>query len=331
MMEKTPEDLLAEQKGEPVEQEGKGRKEEKKEPVHIDDPRVEKYAMMLKELVKQSKATTNVATASLPVSQVFHTVLTLPIVDKKELDGIVKGEIRKFLRQPVEQMQIMHQIVPTESKKNMRVLVTAAPRSIISFFTAIFQRAGIELRELETEAFALERSLVGRDKATVMVVDIGSERTNFFIIDQSLPTVHRSIHMGGDRITDLLEQSLGVERSMAEIMKMDMSRIPGSEIKSDMFDRVIDPIVKEIQYGFDVFLRQNQEGGKTPEKIILTGGSSVIPFFSTRLSEVFNMKVFVGDPWARVVYQDSLKPVLDSIGPRMAVSIGLALRNILKG
>jgi Tfp pilus assembly PilM family ATPase len=137
--------------------------------------------------------------------------------------------------------------------------------------------------------------------------------------------------MGGDRITDLLEQSLGVERSMAEIMKMDMSRIPGSEIKSDMFDRVIDPIVKEIQYGFDVFLRQNQEGGKTPEKIILTGGSSVIPFFSTRLSEVFNMKVFVGDPWARVVYQDSLKPVLDSIGPRMAVSIGLALRNILKG
>ena len=35
------------------------------------------------------------------------------------------------------------------------------------------------------------------------------------------------------------------------------------------------------------------------------------------------MKVFVGDPWARVVYQQGLKGILNDLGPRMGVSIGL--------
>ena len=42
---------------------------------------------------------------------------------------------------------------------------------------------------------------------------------------------------------------------------------------------------------------------------------------------MFPLRVFVGDPWARVIYQDGLKSILGEIGPRMAVSIGLGLRN----
>lgn len=325
-VEKTPEELVAASKGQMIQKKEPASKE--RAPA-TDDPRVETYAAMLKALVKQAKTTTNTATASLPVSQVFHTMLTLPTVDKKELDGIVRGEIRKFLRRPVDEMQVMHQVVPHEDKKHMRVLVTAAPKNIIAFFTAIFQRAGVELRALETEAFALERSLVGRDPATVMVVDMGSERTNFFIIDKSLPLVHRSIQIGGNRITELLMQTLGMEREAVEQIKKDFSRVDADRIQTQVLDRLFDPVVKEIQYSFDVFLRQNGEG-RRPEKIILTGGSSVIPYIAKRLSDEFQMKSFVGDPWARVVYQDGLKPVLDTNGPRMAVAIGLALRNILK-
>ena len=48
------------------------------------------------------------------------------------------------------------------------------------------------------------------------------------------------------------------------------------------------------------------------------------------IEKKFPLKVFVGDPWARTVYQDGLKQILDGLGPRMAVSIGLAMRNIVK-
>jgi len=38
--------------------------------------------------------------------------------------------------------------------------------------------------------------------------------------------------------------------------------------------------------------------------------------------------VFIGDPWARVMYPMEMKSVLQQIGPRMAVSVGLAMREI---
>jgi hypothetical protein len=41
------------------------------------------------------------------------------------------------------------------------------------------------------------------------------------------------------------------------------------------------------------------------------------------------IKTFIGDPWARTVYPLDLKPVLQELGPRFAVSIGLAMREIV--
>lgn len=293
-----------------------------------DDARIKEYGDLLKDLLRQSEVTTNICTASIPVSQVFHTLLTMPKVEKKELAGIVNAKIKKFLRVPVEQMQVMHQVISNEENKYMRVLVTAAPKSIITFYTAIFQHAGLELRELETEAYALERSLVGRDEATVIVVDIGSERTNFFVMSGSLPLIHRSIQAGGDRLSQIVKQMLDVPEDMVGQVKKDIARLDSVAYDSSIFDIFIQPILKEIKYSINVFTQQAGKEIKHPEKIILTGGSCVFPFIADRISKEFGMKTFVGDPWARVVYQDSLRPILDSIGPRMSVSIGLALRNI---
>lgn len=295
------------------------------------DPRIQKYADLLKELVKRSRTTTNRATASLPVSYIFHTVLNLPKVDEKEIGHIVMAEVKKMLPRPIEEMQIVHQIIPEadpdKRKKYMRILVTAAPKELVAFYTAIFQRAGLQLQELETEAFALERSLVGRDTATVMIVDIGAERTNFFIVDQGLPLTHRSVNIGGDAFGNILTGILGVNTNEIEQIKKDLSKIT-TKTDYDVFLSVIEPIEKEIEYGFDLFLHQTGNENKRPEKIVLTGGSAMLPFIADYIRARFSLKVFVGDPWARVVYQDSLKSLLDGIGPRLSVSIGLAMRNI---
>ncbi len=326
--EKTPEELLAET-GSVIRGADK-QKEGKPMPV-LEDPRIEQYAKLLRELCKRAKVTTKKTSASLPVSHIFHAVLTMPKIDRKEIEPVVKAEIQKMLSRPIDEMQIVHQVIPEAvvgHDKYLRVLVTAAPKQLVQFYTAIFQRAGLVLQELETEAFALERSLVGKDTATVMVVDIGAERTNFFIINNGLPLTHRSISEGGNTIDRTLVSALGVEPDMVGQIKHDMSRYSG-KIKTEIFSSFIGPIIKEIEYGFDLFLHQTGNEGKKPEKIILTGGSCVLPFIREEIQKVFPMKVFVGDPWARTIYQDGLKTVLDGLGPRMAVSIGLAMRNIV--
>jgi len=331
MKDKTPEELVEEEKivGKKVK---KGDSSISGGTFGADDPRVDKYAELLKNVLEKAKTTTRRVTASLPVSHIFHAIVTLPLVNENEVDTIIQAELKKVLNRPVEEMQIVHQQIPDElakQKKYMRVLVTAAPKVLVEFYSAIFARAGLELRELETEAFAIERSLVGRDTSTMMVVDVGAERTNFFIIDQGLPMTHRSVQIGGDTINNILSGRLGVGGDIVEQVKTDTSRLDWTKINTSLFDSVTGPVVKEIEYSFDLFLSQLGNQNKRPEKIVLTGGSSFFPLLKQQIEKHFEMKVFVGDPWARVVYQQDLKVLLDSIGPRMAVSIGLALRNII--
>lgn len=325
-VEKTPEDLLSERK---VILEY-NKKDLKK--IELEDPRIDRYAELLKKVLRASKIVGKKVTASLPVSYVFHAVVTLPKVEDKEIDHLVKAEVKKALPRPIDEMQVVYQkILESESdiKKNyLRILVTAAPKELVRFYTAIFQKAGLELQELETEAFALERSLVGLDMAIVMVVDMGAERTNFFIMNQGLPLTHRSINIGGDAFDKIIMGTLGVESEMVSQIKSDISRNQNLT-DVDIFQPVLDPIIKEINYSFDIYLSQAGIGAQQPEKIILTGGASVMPFIAKKIADHFPLKVFVGDPWARVVTQEGLKSKLANIGPRMAVSIGLALRNIV--
>jgi len=296
----------------------------------MKDGRVDEYAKLLKTLLKKVKVQTKKATSSLPVSHVFHAIINLPKVETKEIQGIVKAEVSKMLPRPVEEMQIVHQEIPVEEEKKqkyMRILVTAAPKALVAFYTSIFERAGLELQELETEAFALSRSLVGNDKTVSMVVDIGAERTNLFIIDNSIPVTHRSLHLGGNDIDAVFAKQLGLSEDMMGQIKKDLSHEAKHNLDSKVFSHIFEPIAKEIEYGFDLYIKQSGNEQKRPEKIILTGGSALFQPITDYISERFSLKVFVGDPWARVMYQDGLRSILDEVGPRMSVSIGLALRN----
>lgn len=309
------------------------------------DAQVEKYANTLKAVLKTSRVISKTAVVSLPVSSVFHAVVTLPIVKKEELDHIIKAEVRKLLPMALEEMALDYQVLkgygpnvaPLGEAKSERVLVNAVPLKLIEFYSKVFQRAGLALEALEPESTALARALVGRDQAVSMIIDIGSERTNFFIIDQGMPITHQSIESGGDKIDKILQNILGVEPALVEQAKYDLfdylsansNNILSEQKWLDILMPVVEPIIKEIEVSLELYLRQTGNEGKRPEKIILTGGMALMPFLAKYIQEKFKIKCYVGDSWARIVYQEGLKPVLRQIGPRMSVAIGLAMRSIV--
>lgn len=305
----------------------------------IDKDRVESYAKVLKSVCEESKVTTKRAVASLPVSSVFHSIVTLPPVKHDEFDRILRAEIKKLLPYPIEEMVLDYQVLPsTVDTKAQRVLVNAVPRALVVFFTQVFKLAGLELDSLEPESIALSRALIGRDNAVTMLVDIGAERTNFFIVEETIPITHRTIEMGGDKINTILESAIGKQAPLTEQLKRDVftnilergdNPILSKQQFFALFNSVIDPILKEIAYGFEMYLRQSANLGKRPEKIVLTGGGGLFPYLAQEISDKFKMKCYVGDPWGRVVYPDSLKPIIRPLAPRLAVAIGLALRNML--
>jgi type IV pilus assembly protein PilM len=200
---------------------------------------------------------------------------------------------------------------------------------MVQKYVTVFGRAGLQLVSLETETLALIRSLIGKDRSTTMLVDIGAARTNIIIVENGIPYVTRSVDMGGATLTRAMSKALSMDIKAAEEMKTDIKSVssiyPGEGMPK-IFETTMAPMVTELQYSMNLYTGQAAEGeDKRVEKIILTGGTAALPALAGYFSSQLNMKAYVGDPWARVAYPEELRPVLDEIGMRFSVAVGLAM------
>jgi len=282
-MVKKPEDLMGD--GQPE----KDHHDPEMKDSELSEERIQKYATVLKEALKKAKVVARSATVSLPVSAVFHAVVTLPKMDKKSFDSVLKAKVQKLVPLPLEKLSLDYQVIEGGDKKNktQKILVNAVEKKRVSFYAKIFQEAGLTLESLEPESTALTRTLIGKDKSVSMIVDIGAKRTNFFIVDNGYPITHHSTEVGGEKVNMILQNRLGIEAELVEGVKKDLSNailFDKNALEKEKFlsmlAPVIDPIVKEIEYSFEVYLRQQGNEAKIPEKIILTGGGSIFPFLT---------------------------------------------------
>ena len=315
---------------------------------------------LLQAVLEKAKTTTKKTVAALPNYSVFSSIMSLPQMSQKDLTQAVQWEAKKIVPLPIDEMIIDWKVLPEgsrppapppfqspsapkasvppegdaapsprleEKQGNARILLTAAPKNLVERYVALFKAAGLELTGLETESFALERSLVGNDPNPIMIVDIGALTSNIIVAEKGIPLLNRSVDVGGASITKMIAGSLGVDTMRAEQFKRDIgftSQGDGGILKT--IESSINPIINELKYCFDLY--RSQEGIGHVSKIILTDGSAFLPGLSDYLSRLLSIKVFVGDPWARVIYPTELRPALEELGPRFSVAIGLAMREI---
>ncbi|MBI4142636.1 type IV pilus assembly protein PilM, partial [Candidatus Uhrbacteria bacterium] len=301
------------------------------------DPRA--IAETLRAICAQAKVETKRAVTGLPIASVFSSIITLPEMPKKELPAAVLWEAKKLVPMPVEEMildwkQLEEPATPNASRASnvIRVLLTGAPKALVQQYLAVFTAAGLELLSLETEAFALIRSLVGNDPSVVCILDIGSVRTSMVIVDNATPVFSRSVDIGGRHFTRAIADATGVPVTDAEQMKLDLAVLPTGGAAADVFPALLEqtlaPVIQEVRYGLNLYRSQEEHRGRIVEKIILAGGSSLLPSLVDVFSRTLEIRTFVGDPWARVIYPTDLRPALDALGPRFAVAVGLAMREV---
>jgi type IV pilus assembly protein PilM len=322
----------------------------------------------LKNLLKSSRVTSDKVIAALPTFSVFNSIITLPRMPLKDLSSAIKWEAKKYVPMPLEEMILDSKVLNNneelkdknlpakkglsmfslkgdnhgiaqppaealepkkEEEKIFRVLVTAAPKNLVSRYIEIFKQVGVKLISLETEAFALARSLIGYNEVPTMIVDIGSITTDTCVIEKGIPILNRSIDVGGLSITQAIAGSLNVSFERAEQFKRDFGVSLTQDANQKGIPKLIinalGPVINEIKYVFDLY---HNQGSLEIEKIILAGGSAFLPNLAEHFSNLFNKPTVIGNPWDRVVYPVELKPVLDEVGSRLAVAIGLAMRDI---
>lgn len=290
----------------------------------------------LKELIKRAKVKSRNVVAALPVAAIFTSVINitnLKTKNEKELEAAIKLKAEKVIPLPLAEMILYHNAIETKTEKvngNLpvnRFLLTAAPKELVKKYLEILKKSGLNIVSLETESFALARSLVGADKSAVMIIDFGENTTNFCVTKNGIPVLNRSVDIAGQSFTKVFNAALKVDNDLAERYKRDLSSL-GQAGALVSLKELFDNLVHEVNYCFGLYRQESLAAEEGIEKIILTGGSALLPGLDTYLARQINIRVFVGDPWGRVVYPEELKPILDKIGPKMSIAIGLAMREI---
>jgi len=314
----------------------------------IDQP--EQTAEFIKKICASSKCLSKKAITALPAQAVYSSIIFLPEVMKKDLSSTkkitaaVEWEAKKILPLPLEEMILDWKIIGSDAVikdslnskeeriKNLQVLITAAAKEVVQKYIEIFKKADLDLISLETESFALARSLIGKDKAPTLLLDIGTIGTDIAIVDNTIPLLTRTVSIGGLEITRAIRDTLGINMAQAEQFKRDLEmqveQDGDGEQLPEVIKRPLQAIINEIEYSMNFYLSQPDNQNKKFEKIVITGGSAKLYNLPKIISQSVGLRTFIGNPWARIIYPEDLTPVLDAMGARLATAIGLAMRDI---
>jgi type IV pilus assembly protein PilM len=318
---------------------------------------VNQSAEIIKSVYAQSGFETKHVVAALHNFDVFTSVINLPPTPESQLASSIQAEARKFVPILLEDVILDWKVLnkgndkikkgKVGDKKNKKeklaenmnegkgidVLLTAAPRKLVKRYLDIFQAADLNLLSLETESFALIRSLLdSHEMSSLMIMNIGSVSTDVIIVEEQIPVVIRTVDVGGNFITQAIARNLGISEERAEQFKRDVgiyndgSADSSNNALNQIVETSFSTLINEIKYSLELYKTRN----RVIEKIILSGGSALLSGLTDFFKTVFNLPVFIGDPWYKVSYPAALQEGLKELGPTYATVVGLALKEIIE-
>lgn len=288
----------------------------------------EKLKNSIQELIKNpvfGKIKTKKIIFSIPESKNLFCSFQLPedLKKDKELE-FIKREAEQTFPYPLEDLYLDFKI------NNGEVFLFAVPRKIADEFLEVFKDCKLKPVIFEPEPESLFRSLIKAKKEPILIVDIGARSTDFSVFNKGFLKISISTETAGSRFTQSISESLKVSFKEAEELKEEFGLSPEKN-QGKIFlilQKEAREIIDEIKKIEDYFKNKEGEGF---EKIILTGGSSLLPYFSEYLIENLQKSVVIGNPLGNININDlpnretfKIKSVIYS------AVIGSALRGLAK-
>jgi len=289
----------------------------------------ESTALLLKQLVKESKTDNQKTYMALPSFSGFVSIMELPEMPNKELSKAVHFQAGQYIPMSLQETTLDWQIIERVEGKII-ILLMAIPTDIIKRYMHSAELAKINLKGLELETVAVARLLGKKEKGTIALVDIGGRSTSINIIDKSALRASHNVDTAGGDFTQVISSGLGINPLRAEELK----RAYGLNIQSrgdvkitNLLMPLLDVIKRETEKAINnYFLRTKRK----VEKVILTGGGSSLQGLEDYYSKKLAMQVVKGDPFSLglVSYNPNLIPIIKDIGPSLTSACAVVFKEV---
>jgi type IV pilus assembly protein PilM len=283
--------------------------------------------------IKVKEVATSVCGASVMIRKI-----TLPVMTEEELDEQIQWEAEQYIPFNLSDVNLAHEVLnPGNDEGNMEVLLVAAKRDMINDYVAVITEAGLTPVVVDLDAFsvhnAYEINYQIMENEVLALVNIGASIINMVVSKNGKYLFSRDVTLGGNLYTEEIMKELSVSYEEAELLKLggsatgDTEAVMRQEVEA-VIRKVSDQIASEIAKSLDFY--QATAAEEQIGKIWLAGGSCKVSGLAETIQHKQNVPVEVMDPFRNLEKNTKVfdPAYLEQIGPRAAVSIGLALRRV---
>jgi type IV pilus assembly protein PilM len=297
----------------------------------------EELTARIKELFQLSGCRIKSVVTSLSGHAVIVKKVSFTSMDQGELRELIHDEASKYL--PFDNMDGVYFDIQNLGANDFNVnlvdvLLVAAKKDIIDSYVEAIKGAGLIPLIVDVDSFALEtmyeENYDFEQTDVAVIVNIGASITNINVVKNGMSIFTRDFTLGGNAVTEAIQNQLGVTFDEAEKMKIagpDGAKQLQEAGVTDILS-LAEPICLEIERSIDYF--RSTFGNEEIKQVLLSGGGAMIPRIAADLTQRLGIDTEVINPFRKIGYDKKVLDVatIEGIGPIAAVGVGLALRKI---
>lgn len=289
----------------------------------------QKLGQAIAQLIEQSRITTKNVAVGVPSSKVFTTVADVDRMNEADLAKAIRFQADALIPTPLAESKIDWALLGDSpaDKTKVEILLSSVPNAFVEDRLDMLEAIGLNVIAFEPDNLAMARSLLAANATgTQLVLDIGQKGTNLVLSYNGLPRLTRAIPTGIEAIIRSASQNLSVDEKQAEqfVMKFGLSKDKLEGQVAQAISGSVDTLISEIEKSIKFFTTRYVD--VKIDKIVVTGGASIIPEFPLHLANKFGINIEIGNSWRGVSYSSERQNELSALSSQFSVAVGLAER-----
>lgn len=304
-----------------------------------DTDRSQYIITTIHDLLRESGCKPGPVLLTISGHSVFTRFQPLPEVQADKIYQVIQYEAQQNVPFPMNEVVWDYQLISGQDGA-VDIMLAAIKSEIINNLCDCVRFAGLQPDLVDVAPAALYNAVrynYDNLPACTLVVDIGARSTSLVFIEAGRVFI-RNVPVGGNTITQSIMNEFNISFDDAEAMKKAHAYVAFGGAYEGPQSETVDKVSKSVrsmmtrlhqEINRSLNFYRSQSGGNKPELLLLTGGSSVIPYTDTFLREKLRIETDYFNPFNNVAVAESIPT--EDIGAHaceMGPLVGLALRRL---
>jgi type IV pilus assembly protein PilM len=305
-----------------------------------EENRFPSVADAVRQLMAETGTKPGIANISVSGQSVFIRYVKLPPVDAAQVKEVIGFEAQQNVPFPIHEVVWDYQLTAGRTATGeCEAIIVAMKADLLETENRAAETAGLRTKVIDVSPLALYNAFrynYGIPAETTLLIDMGARTTNLLFVEGG-HLYTRGIPIAGNMLSQNIGNELQEPFAAAETLKKGKGFVHLGGAYADPDDRDAARISKLIRSTFtrlhnelnrSISFYRSQQGGSAPKRILLTGGTSQLPYVDVFLGEKLNLPVEFFNPFRNVAMGPGLD--VDVIAGQSCFAgelVGLAARD----